>query len=148
MRLLELTAEMEPDQYQWCYRKDGWCIRVIIHHLADSHMHAFLRLKWALADPATPIKAYDEAAWSTLPDVNQGPVAASLQLLDGLHSRWSILLEALTAHDWAKGYYHPETDRIISLQEHVQLYAWHSQHHYRHILLALDHEGHYKSTAE
>lgn len=143
-RLYEITAEIQGDQLEWCYRPGGWSIRELIHHLADSHMNAFLRLKWALFEENTSIKGYDEAAWSESADVTHTPTVASLQLLDGLHERWATLLSSLKQEDWSKGYFHPEQQRVVDLKEYVQSYAWHSRHHYRHILLALDHEGKYK----
>jgi hypothetical protein len=145
-RLHELHTELSEAQYEWCYRPEGWSIREVMHHLADSHMNAFLRLKWSLFEENTHIKGYDEAAWTQSADVTKAPIVSSLQLLEGLHERWAAALESLTSEDWEKGYFHPEQNRIVQLKEYVQLYAWHCEHHYRHLLLALDHEGKYKKV--
>ena len=144
LRLYELTAEIKEEQLQWCYRPKGWSIREVIHHLADSHMNAFLRLKWALFEETPTIKGYDEAAWSLSPDVTEVPIVSSLQLLDGLHERWATLLEQISEAQWNRGYYHPEQQKVVPLTVYLETYAWHCEHHYRHLLLALDHEGKYK----
>ena len=145
-RLYEITSNMSTDQYEWCYRPDGWSIRELIHHCGDSHMHALLRLKWALFTEKPTILGYDEAIWVTATDVKQCAPVISIQLLDALHERWVSLLRSLNETDWSKGYFHPETKSFVRIDEYIGSYAWHCEHHYRHILLALDHEGKYKAT--
>ena len=144
MRLYELTTEITEEQYQWCYRPGGWSIRELIHHCADSHMNAFLRLKWSLFEENPTIKPYNEQDWVTSQDVTLAPINTSLSLLDGLHERWVVLLSSLSNDQLKRGYFHPESNRFISLDTYVGSYAWHCEHHFRHMLLALDHEGKYK----
>jgi hypothetical protein len=143
-KLLELSTEISPNQYQWCYRPEGWSILQLIHHCADSHMNAFLRLKWALTEDKPTIKGYDESTWSKTHEVNM-PASVSMNLLDGLHERWTNLLDSLSPTDLEKGYYHPETQSFVRLDEYIGNYAWHCEHHFRHMLLALDHEGKYNN---
>ena len=142
-RLYDLTAEMSEEQYHWCYRPGGWSIHELIHHCADSHMNAFLRLKWALFENNPTIKPYEEAAWVKSSDVTKTKPAVSILLLDGLHERWVNLLESLSEEDLKKGYFHPESQAFVQLDVYIGNYAWHCEHHYRHMLLALDHEGKY-----
>src|SRR5688572_6189657 len=81
------------------YRPDGWTVRQVVHHLADSHMNAFIRIKLALTEENPVIKPYDENAWATLPD-SQLPVHYSLDILEGVHERWVTTCSSLTEEQW------------------------------------------------
>ncbi|MFD1737240.1 YfiT family bacillithiol transferase [Bacillus salitolerans] len=116
------------------YREGGWTIRQVIHHLADSHMNSFIRFKLALTEDYPTIKTYEENKWAELED-SLGSVSTSLQIIDGLHERWGILLESLSEEDFQKGFYHPEIGRV-TLGAVTALYSWHSRHHHAHIELA------------
>jgi hypothetical protein len=115
------------------YRPGGWTARQVVHHVADSHMHAFLRVKHALAEQAPTITPYDEAVWSELPDVPLTPVSVSLALLEALHERWVVLLRALEPAAWARTYVHPEHPRPFTVEHATAMYAWHSRHHLGHL---------------
>ncbi|HEY1809273.1 MAG TPA: bacillithiol transferase BstA [Acidobacteriaceae bacterium] len=114
------------------YREDGWTVRQLVHHVADSHMNAYIRIRLALTEDWPPIKPYNEKAWSELPDARTAPVAVSLDLIEALHDRWTTLLRSLSEEQWQRGYVHPENGRQ-TLAEAVALYAWHSRHHTAHI---------------
>lgn len=114
------------------YRDEGWTVRQVVHHLADSHMNAYVRFKLALTEDWPTIKPYMEAAWANLSDSRWAPIDGSLTLLTALHARWVALLESLTEEDFAKGYVHPENGRI-NLSKAVAIYDWHSRHHTAHI---------------
>lgn len=115
------------------YRPDGWTIRQVVHHLPDSHMNAYTRFKLALTEDNPVIKPYDESAWAALPHGRTGDVAPSLSLLEGLHQRWVLLLEGMTAADFARPLRHPEHDRTLTLDMLLAMYAWHGRHHVAHI---------------
>lgn len=123
------------------YRDGGWTVRQVVHHLPDSHMNAFLRFKHALTETDPPIKPYDEAAWALLPDVAATPVEVSLALLDSLHSRWVELLRRLSPAECARGYFHPDKQRVVPLDEAMGMYAWHGRHHVAHITTLREREG-------
>ena len=63
-----------------------------LHHLPDSHLNAYTRIKLALTEEEPTIKPYEEALWAELPDARIGPIEPSLALLDSLHQRWLLLL--------------------------------------------------------
>src|ERR1700757_566299 len=89
------------------YRPEGWTVRQVVHHVPDSHMHSFLRFKYALAEDEPMIKPYDEATWAALPDA-KAPVEMSLVLLEALHKRWLELLGRMNESDFERTFRHPE----------------------------------------
>lgn len=118
------------------YRPQGWTVRQVVHHVADSHMNAYIRMKFAVTEEAPAIKAYDEAKWAELPEAKGGPAEISLALLDALHGRWLMFLRGLPDPDFARAYVHPELGPV-TLDEALTLYAWHSRHHTGHLELGL-----------
>ncbi len=135
-RLKALTAKLTDSQLDTPYRPDGWTLRQVVHHLADSHINMFTRVRFALTEDSPPIKGYDEAAWAMLPDHSM-PIKASLQILEGLHKRMVMLLKNLDKNDWKKTYYHGGYKKTFEIREVIALYAWHSEHHYQHIFRTL-----------
>jgi uncharacterized damage-inducible protein DinB len=107
----------------------NWTIRQIARHLVDSHIHSYVRFKWALTEEAPLIKAYDENLWATLPDSAQGDLAAPLTLCSGLHACWTQLLRAMTPEHFQRGFNHPETGKFVVLNDALSYYAWHGRHH-------------------
>ena len=118
------------------YRAGGWTIRQVVHHVADSHMHAYVRFKFALSEEAPHVRAYDEKRWAEFPDVGDVPVEASLDLIDALHGRWVSTLRALSGEDFLRTYIHSELGTVF-LYAALGQYAWHGRHHTAHIQLAL-----------
>jgi DinB superfamily len=115
------------------YRDDGWTVRQLVHHVADSHMNAYIRVRLALTEDWPVVKAYDEKLWAELADATTAPIDFSVELLDALHARWVILLRSLNESQWQRGYTHSENGRQ-TLAEAVALYEWHCRHHVAHIV--------------
>lgn len=130
-RVREAVHGLSETQLDTPYRPGGWTVRQLVHHIADSHMNAYLRLKLALTETNPTIKPYDQELSATLAD-SCLPVEESLSLLDGLHSRWTALWRSLTPEQFSRTFNHPEIGRV-GLDGHLQTYAWHSQHHVAHI---------------
>jgi hypothetical protein len=118
------------------YRPDGWSVRQLAYHLADSHTHIYIRFKWTLTEAEPTIKAYDEARWAELPD-SRGPVSIALDGLESMHTRLVVLMRTMSDADFKKGFIHPETGGRMTLFDRVACYAWHGKHHLAHIDLAL-----------
>jgi hypothetical protein len=114
------------------YREGGWTVRQLVHHVADSHINAYVRIRLALTEDWPTIKPYAEAEWATLEDARTLPVEVSLALLESLHRRWVVLLESLAESDWARGYVHPEDGRE-PLETVAAIYSWHGRHHVAHV---------------
>jgi len=119
------------DQLDTPYRDGGWTVRQLVHHVADSHANAYIRLKLALTEDWPTIKPYDEAAWARLSDSSLS-IGGSLAMISALHERWVALFESLSESDFHRGYNHPELGRQ-ELTSVLALYAWHSRHHTAHI---------------
>ena len=118
------------------YRDGGWTIRQVVHHVPDSHMNAYIRMKRAVTEETPAVPGYDEARWAELDDGRSAPIAMSLDLLDGLHRRWVAFLRALPEGGYLRAYAHSELGRV-PLYEAVASYAWHGRHHEAHIRNAL-----------
>ena len=129
---LSLTNGCTDAQLDTPYRPGGWTVRQVVHHIADSHINAYIRMKFAVTEDAPAIKAYDEAKWAELPEARSGPPEMSVALLDALHRRWLAFLRGLADADFARVYVHPELGKV-SLDEALALYAWHCRHHTGHI---------------
>jgi uncharacterized damage-inducible protein DinB len=119
------------------YREGGWTIRQVVHHLADSHVNAYVRFKLALTEDEPRIKTYEEARWAELPDTDRTPVEVSVRLLEALHARWTELLRGMTDEPtmFARRLSHPEWG-MINLDQMLALYGWHGPHHVAHIRMA------------
>lgn len=131
-QLRHAVEGLDEDQLDTPYRPDGWTVRQVVHHVPDSHLNAYVRIKLALTEDAPTIRPYDEAAWAGLADTSSVPIDVSLSLLEALHLRWVALLRAMTPADFERGYEHPETGRH-TLDHLLALYAWHGPHHVAHI---------------
>lgn len=118
------------------YRPEGWTIRQVIHHCADSHMNSFIRFKLALTEEIPTIKPYEESRWAELEDSKKLDITISIHLLQALHQRWVVLLSSLTDADWEKQFCHPETNQFIDLKTNLAMYDWHCRHHLAHIINA------------
>lgn len=114
------------------YREGGWSIRQLIHHVADSHLNAYMRFKLALTEDVPTIKTYDQGKWASLAD-SELPVNISLTLLHALHARWYALLKSLKREDWERTLFHPEQKKELSLWFMLGMYSWHGRHHVAHI---------------
>src|ERR1700733_10111743 len=105
---------LDEHQLNTPYREGGWTVKQVVHHVADSHMNAYMRFKLGLTEDNPVIKPYDEAAWANLSDTQNLPVNISLTLLHALHLRWIEVLKKMTEEDWQRTVIHPEHKQTIS----------------------------------
>lgn len=134
-RVKSVLSGLSPKQLTQQYREGSWTIPTLVHHCADSHMHAYLRTKRALTEEQPAVAPYDEGPTAELPDYTL-PLDATLLLLSGLHTRFVGLLAGLTAEQRARQYLHTGQNRLFSVTEVARLYAWHGRHHLAHMKLA------------
>ena len=131
--LEDAILNLDEHQLDTPYRPGGWTVKQVVHHVADSHMNAYMRLKHALTEENPSIKSYNEADWAELYDAKNLPVNISLTLLHALHSRMGQVMEQMTDDQWQRTFYHPEHKRTFKLYEMAATYAWHGLHHTAHI---------------
>jgi hypothetical protein len=136
----QAVADLPPEALDTRYRDGGWTARQVVHHVADSHLNAYTRIKLALTEDRPTIKTYEEALWAELPDGRTADPAVSLGILDGVHFRLNIVLQSLTPEQFARPAQHPEMGPM-TIDSLVQMYAWHCRHHLGHIALAAANVG-------
>lgn len=124
---------LDEAQLKTPYRPEGWTVMQVVHHVADSHMNAYVRFKWALTEDAPTLKPYLEKEWAKLPDVFDVPVNVSVTMLHALHRRWVSLLRNMTEADWKRRITQPDKNRTMELWQLLAMYAWHTKHHFEQI---------------
>jgi hypothetical protein len=141
--LIELTEGISEAQKNWRYRPGGWRVKQVVHHCADSHLNSVTRFKLALTEDNPTIRPYHEEKWAELRDSLEDNLSDSIEILSGLHAKWSWLLAGLSSDQLMRTYLHPDREQPFTLKEAIGLYAWHCDHHLGHIKLALKARGQY-----
>jgi uncharacterized damage-inducible protein DinB len=131
-QLAEAVKHFSKEQFATPYREGGWSVKQLIHHIADSHMHSYIRFKWTLTEEKPVIKAYEEKTWAETID-NQLDPSLSLAFIAAFHAKWSAMLSLLPEEAWQRSFIHPQTQKEINLERMLALYAWHGKHHLAHI---------------
>jgi hypothetical protein len=139
-RLRQAVAGLTAAQLDTPYRPGGWTVRQLVHHVPESHMNAFVRLKLALTEEEPTIRPYYEDRWAELPDARSAPIEPSLALLEALHQRWDLALRDLAPAGWERMLVHPESGRQ-SVEQLIAMYAWHGRHHVAHVTELRRREG-------
>ncbi len=134
------VGDLDDEQLDTPYRVEGWTVRQVVHHLADSHINAFIRMKLALTEDAPRYKTYEQDDWARLPDTRHAPIGSSLLILRGLHERWANLLEELPAENWARKGVHP-VNGDVTLDDQLAYYAEHGARHLRQITTLRESRG-------
>src|SRR5262245_33534691 len=135
-RFRALVAGLSEAQLETPYRPGGWTIRQVVHHVPDSHLNAYIRMKLAATEDNPRITTYEEQLWAELPDGKSAPPEVSLALLESLHRRWVLFLKNLPEAQFARTFQHKEWGSVM-IDEAVAMYAWHCRHHAAHIEQAL-----------
>lgn len=130
-KFVNLLSSWTEQQLDTPYRPEGWTVRQLVHHLADSHINFYTRIRLALTEDNPAVKPYDEKLWAELPDAKSGPVELSLQLLKFTHYRLVLLLNSLGEVELGRTFYNPQSGKTYRLDTAIALYAWHGEHHYQ-----------------
>jgi hypothetical protein len=131
-RLREAVTGLTDAQVDTPYRPGGWTVRQVVHHLADSHLNAYVRFRLVLTEDEPTIKPYDQELWAQLSDARTAPIGLSLTLVEALHQRLALLLHSRKSEDFSRAIQHPELGRV-TLEKYLAMYAWHGKHHIAHI---------------
>lgn len=124
---------LSDSQLDTPYREGGWTVRQVVHHMADSHMNAFIRIKLALTEDHPTIKPYEENLWAEMSDSKTFPIDSSISLVESLHVRWVDMLKHIKPAELDLTVFHPASKRDMSVKFLIGLYAWHGKHHVAHI---------------
>jgi uncharacterized damage-inducible protein DinB len=125
---------LDEAQLQSPYREGGWTVHQLVHHIADSHINAYIRFKLGLTEQNPAVKSYEEQLWAELADVQLLPVNVSITLLHALHTRWHAAIKNLTEPQWNRTVIYPSTQKETTLWHLLGMYAWHGKHHVAHII--------------
>lgn len=131
-RLRDAVDGLSDARLDTPYREGGWTVRQVVHHLADSHLNAYIRIRLMLTENNPTVKPYDQALWAKLHDALTAPIDPSLNVVSGVQERLALLLRSLEAADFERTCYHPENG-VMTLDHMVAIYAWHGRHHVAHI---------------
>lgn len=142
-KIKQLTENLSVESLNWIYRPDGWSIKQVVHHCADSHMNSFIRFKLALTENMPTIKPYEEDKWAELVDGVSDYIIPSIQIIEGVHTRWVLLLKTFGEKELSRKFIHPANNKTVCLDEVIGLYAWHCNHHLAHIEQAIFYKGHF-----
>jgi uncharacterized damage-inducible protein DinB len=132
---------LDEHQLNTPYRDGGWTVQQVVHHVADSHMNAYIRFKLGLTEDNPAIKPYDENEWAKLKDTVEVPLNVSITLLHALHRRWMSVLENMSENDFERSVFHPEHKKEMTLWYLLGLYAWHGRHHTAHVNTLRENKG-------
>ncbi len=125
---------LDADQFNSPYREGGWTIQQLVHHVADSHMNAYIRFKLALTEDNVTVKSYEEKLWAELNDIQKVPVNISITLLHALHTRLYSAIKDLSVEQWNRKFNYPGKSAPVSIWFLLGMYSWHGKHHVAHIL--------------
>ena len=131
-QLRDAVAGLSDSQLDTPYRPDGWTVRQLVHHVADSHVNAYARFRLAFTEESPTIKTYAEGDWAELADARTMPVGVSLTLLDAMHERLVTLLRSLPDDAFQRGLRHPDTG-LMTVDSLLSVYSWHGRHHVAHV---------------
>lgn len=137
----EISKNLTKEQLNWVYRPDGWTIKQVIHHCADSHLNSLCRFKLALTEENPNIRPYEEQLWAELPDGLSDDLSDSILLLTGLHAKWVYLLKSLSSNQLKRTFIHPSQGKKFTIEYTIGSYAWHCDHHFAHVLQAIKFEN-------
>ena len=143
-KLKKLVSSLSYEELELPYRPEGWNVKQVVHHLADSHMNSFIRFKLIQTENNPTIRPYNEADWARTEDASGEDVVDSLILLEGLHKRWVTFLKSREEGDWEKVYSHPEYSEQKTMEWMLGMYDWHCRHHFAHIKQAVEMGGNFE----
>ncbi|MBL0062536.1 MAG: putative metal-dependent hydrolase [bacterium] len=129
--LNQAIAGLTEQQLDTPYREGGWTVRIVVHHIADASIVFYTRSKTALTEDVPGTVGFSDQEWVKLAD-SKGAPKSSLLMLEGLHVRWSAILDAMKPEDFERKYTH--FARGEEAVDFLLAYAaWHGKHHTAHI---------------
>lgn len=134
-RLRDTVGELSDEELNKTYRDGSYTVRQMVHHIADSQLNMYQRLKLALTDENPTVPGFDQDKWAIQPDTNLPP-EVSIKMLEGINERIVSLGNHLTEDELGRVFTHKDNGEISVAKKLAKL-AWHEEHHLAHIQLAL-----------
>ncbi|SEI94585.1 DinB superfamily protein [Bhargavaea ginsengi] len=135
-RLRETVDSLNEDELGRKYREGSWDVRQLVHHIADSQLNMYQRLRLALTDNSPTVPGFDQDKWAVLPDTEL-PVEPSIKMLEGINERIVALGQSITDDQLERSFIH-ETNGEIKVSTKLRKLSWHQEHHLAHIKIALE----------
>ncbi|MET3681923.1 hypothetical protein ABID56_000002 [Alkalibacillus flavidus] len=136
IRLREMVDGLSEADLQKTYREGSYTVKQMVHHIADSQLNMYQRLKLALTDDNPKVPAFDQDKWAVQPDAAL-PVESSIKMLEGINERVVAVGANVSAEDLKRVFTHPDNGEISVATKLAKL-SWHEEHHLAHIKLALE----------
>jgi hypothetical protein len=137
LKYKELTQHLSEEDLEKTYREGSWTIRQVVHHVADTHLFHFLRLKHALTEENPNGVIGNVNALAMLPDSAKAPIEDSLQMIESTHKRYAYVFSNIPVSGYGRTYYHPFRQINVNLPQAIDMTVWHAKHHLGHIEIAL-----------
>lgn len=134
-RLRENVDSLSDEELSRTYRDGSWTVRQLVHHIADSQLNMYQRLKLALTDENPTVPAFDQDKWAIQPDTKLS-IESSIKMLEGINERIVSLGYSLTEEQLDRAFTHQKNGKITVATKVAKL-AWHEEHHLAHIKIAL-----------
>jgi len=132
--LLRAAVEgLDGEQLLTRYREDGWTVAQVVHHVAESDVNAYPRLKYALTEDNPAVLVAQQDLWAALPDAQSAALESSLALFEAIRGRWVEAWMAVGDAGFSRAWTHPRYGRL-TVDHVLQQYAWHALHHTEQII--------------
>ena len=135
-RLRGVVDGLDEADLEKKYRDDAWTVRQLVHHIADSQLTMFHRLKLALTDDNPSVPKFNQDEWAKLPD-NKLPVEPSIKILEGINARIVEIGKDLR-EDHLTRVFTLQGGGEVSVATKMAKLSWHENHHLAHINIALE----------
>ena len=126
--LYNAVKNLTKDQLLSTYRPGGWTLAQVVHHLTESDVNSYPRLKYALTMDVPDVMVAEQELWAELPDAQSPSIASSLALFEAIRNRWADAFESLDSSSFERQWRHARYG-VLTVDGLLQQYAWHAQHH-------------------
>ncbi|MFM9945446.1 MAG: YfiT family bacillithiol transferase [Bacteroidia bacterium] len=135
--LKNLVSGLSETELAKTYREGSWTIKQLVHHIGESHINCYIRLKLALTEDNPTIRPYIEDLWVKTKENDILDISVSISIIENIHLKLVTLLETLSETELSRTFFHPQYQRTSRITDLISLYSWHGRHHIAHIGLAL-----------
>ncbi|MGD1046321.1 MAG: YfiT family bacillithiol transferase [Bacteroidota bacterium] len=126
--LFDAVKNLTEDQLLSTYRPGGWTLAQVVHHIVESDVNAYPRLKYALTMDVPDVMVAEQGLWAELPDAKSPSIGLSLILFEAIRNRWADAFESLDSSYFDRQWRHARYG-VLTVDFLLQQYAWHARHH-------------------